>query len=303
MKRLGVSVVIPALNEGPHIAEMLEKLKLAFDSSDIEAELIVVDDGSADETARMSEEAGARVFRHPCNIGYGNSVKTGVANAKHEIIAMIDADGTYPVEVLPEMVQSLADRNLDMLVGARQGKIYHGNIILRIARIFFRMLCESATGRSIPDVNSGMRVIRKDIFTDFWRVLCGGFSITTTITLVSLLSGRFVAHTPITYFARKGKSKIKFKRDVLWTLQLIVRAILLYNPIKAFLALITAMSITGAFMILLAIYSAQARFAISLASFFLIAVSIIMAMGFLAEQNGVALPDRTLSMLTKSEKP
>lgn len=301
MKQSHVSIIIPAFNEGAYIAETIDGLKKAFEATDIEAEIIVVDDGSSDDTANGAGQAGVKVLRHPCNTGYGNTIKTGVANASHEIIAIVDADGTYPLDALPQMVRELDEKGLDMLVGARQGRIYHGSLTMRLARFLFKMLCWFTVGHSIPDVNSGLRVMRKDLIVDFWRVLCGGFSITTTITLVSLLSGRFVSYTPISYFARKGRTKVRFRRDVLWTLQVIVRSILFYNPIKAFLALGLILLAAGVVIISVAIYLPHIRFELSLMSAFIVATFIIIAIGFVADQNITAFPDRKVSTSTKSK--
>ncbi len=294
MERTGVSIIIPVYNEEGAVGSTIAKVKEAFAAAGADFEVIVVDDGSTDNSAAMAENAGAKLFRHPVNTGYGNAIKTGVAGAKYDIVAIVDADGTYPIEILPQMAADLYSNGFDMIVGARKGKIYYGNFVIRFARTMFRWLCEFTTGTSIPDTNSGLRVMRKDLVTDFWNVLCGGFSFTTTLTLVATLSGRFVSYTDIRYFAREGKSKIHFRRDMLRALQIITMAILNYNPIKLFLIMVLKLSFIGLVMVVLAALFPERTALISLVSAFLMAVFVITALGFLAEQRRMSFPDRRL---------
>lgn len=302
MKKISTSIIIPAYNEGGFIAEMVSKLKKVFSDTDIETEIIVVDDGSTDNTVSKLDDSDIKVLRHPCNIGYGNAIKTGVINSSHDIIAIVDADGTYPIDVMPGMIKELFENKLDMLIGARKGRIYYGNTFLRLIRYFFRVLCEFTTGYSIPDVNSGLRVMRRDLIIDFWNVLCGGFSLTTTLTLVSLLSGRFVSYVPVKYYARKGKSKVVFRRDILRAMQIIVMAILFYNPIKIFLVLIMLLLALGALLIALVVAFPNIYSAVYLSSIFFMASCIILAIGFVADQRRVVFPDKRLDKFTKSKK-
>src|SRR5262245_46059945 len=171
-----VSVVIPAYNEAEGISSTIKQVQRAFADSLHECEIIVVDDGSKDQTAQLAYEAGATVIHHPYNIGYGNALLTGIRLARHDLVAITDADGTYPVAELPAMVDELLDRRLDMLVGARRGRQYQGGPAKRLGRFFFKIWSEFTCGRSIPDINSGMRIMRRNMVMQFARVLCGGFS-------------------------------------------------------------------------------------------------------------------------------
>lgn len=233
----GVSVVIPAYNEAGAVGETVANVKAVFAETEHEYEVIVIDDGSNDETAAEAEQAGAVVLRHPHNIGYGNAIMTGVRRARHQLIAITDADSTYPIDELPSMIDELEARSLDMLIGARQGKYYRGRPTKAIARVFFKFLAEFTTGTRIPDINSGLRVFRRSLVDVYAPVICGGFSFSTTITVIALLTHHFVAFRPINYYQRSGASKVRYFRDTLRAAQILTMAILIFNPIKLFMLL------------------------------------------------------------------
>jgi glycosyltransferase involved in cell wall biosynthesis len=230
-----VSVIIPAFNEAPSIGQVVARVRHVLEQSSIPAQVLVVDDGSTDRTADVAAEHGALVVSHPENAGYGRSLKTGILRAAHDLIAITDADGTYPVERLPELL-ALSDR-FDMVVGQRTGPAYSGNTAKRLARTMFRLIGEFAAGRKIPDINSGLRVFRRSQILPFFPHISSGFSFTTTATLVYLLSGLFVHYVPIEYHPRQGRSKVRYLRDTLRASQIVVEAILRCNPVKVFLLL------------------------------------------------------------------
>jgi glycosyltransferase involved in cell wall biosynthesis len=198
----------------------------------IDFELIVVDDGSSDRTAELSEAAGAQVLRLPENRGYGAALKAGIARAKHEIIVITDADGTYPAESIPVLLENLGE--YDMVVGARIGANVAIPLVRRPAKWFLRRLASYLAGRAIPDLNSGLRVMRKSLVKRFEHLLPSGFSFTTTITLASLCSGALVRYSPIDYHERIGESKIRPAHAAEFLL-LILRTIVYFNPLKVFL--------------------------------------------------------------------
>ena len=205
-----VSIIIPAWNEAEAIGPVLASLKALF----IDAEIIVVDDGSTDATAAVALEHGARVVRRPANGGYGRSIKDGVAAAAADTIVVTDADGTYPVDRIPALVKKY-EEGFSMVVGARQGRIYRGSLLKMAGRRFLKLIVEFVSGVSIPDINSGLRVFSKREIQPFFPDICDGFSFTTTITLIYLLTHRMIAYVPIPYEKRQGASKVHFLRDTL----------------------------------------------------------------------------------------
>ncbi|QDT08578.1 Undecaprenyl-phosphate 4-deoxy-4-formamido-L-arabinose transferase [Planctomycetes bacterium K23_9] len=274
-----VTVVIPAYNEGRAIRGVLEKARSVLNDAGIDAELMVVVDGASDNTASEATAVADTVLEHPQNMGYGRTLKTGITAAKHDLIAIADADGTYPVERLPEMIQ-LAER-FHMVVGARTGAFYQGGWVKRVGRFVFRHLSEFAAGQRIPDINSGLRVFRRGEIMPFFSVISAGFSFTTTSTLVYLLNDMFVHYIPIEYREREGNSKVRHVRDSLRALQIIVEAILRCNPIKIFLLLAFPFFAGAALSIFIALF-AQHVFWLLCGMMFLCTGSIVLSMGCLA---------------------
>ncbi|MFP6674849.1 MAG: glycosyltransferase family 2 protein [Pirellulaceae bacterium] len=275
----GVTVVIPAFNEEGSICEVITSLREALEKADIESEILVVVDGATDATAARAVEVADRVIEHPQNLGYGRSLKTGILSAKHELIAITDADKTYPPESLPGLIR-LADRD-HMVVGARTGSFYKGGFFKRIGRWVFKCLSEYATGQRIPDINSGMRVFRKSHIVPFFPVISAGFSFTTTSTLVFLLNGLTLHYEPIAYRHRVGRSKVRHLSDSIRALQIIVEAILRCNPIKVFLLLAAPFFVTS-----LLTFAAFAVWPLSelivAGSLSLCTAGLVLAIGFLA---------------------
>lgn len=227
-----VTVIIPALNEEGGIGSVLAALKML----PFPCEVIVIDDGSTDRTGAIAREGGARVLRHPVPAGYGKSIKDGIGIATGEILVLSDADGTYPIERMPDLLKGL-EAGFDMTVGARQGPEYRGSFFKAPARAVFKILAEFTTGTRIPDVNSGLRAFRRADVLPHLGDLCNGFSFTTTITLLYILTGKLVGYVPIDYRKRVGRSKVRMLRDTIRTLQYLTEAILRHNPMKFFLPL------------------------------------------------------------------
>lgn len=230
-----VSVLIPAFNEAPIVRHTVERVRDVMSRAGLPHEIIVIDDGSTDATAAEAALPGVRVLRHPANAGYGRALKTGLRHAQGEWIAITDADGTYPIEVVPSLLEQAPP--FDMVVGARTGHFYRGSITKWAGRRILEGMVHFVTGVWVPDVNSGLRVFRKSIALDNIRRIGNGFSFTTTLTLAMLLESHFVNYVPIEYHARVGQTKVKMGRDMLRTLQILVMAIIAYNPIKLFLLL------------------------------------------------------------------
>lgn len=246
------SVIIPAYNEGTVIAvtvfDILKVLKL----NNIEgAEIIVVNDGSTDRTAEMAIKAGAILINHPHNIGYGRSLKDGIKAAKYDTIIITDADGTYPLEMIP-ILYSEYEKGFDMVVGARQGANYDESFKKKMLRLVLKKLVEFTAGRKIPDINSGLRVFSKQETLPYFTKLCDTFSFTTSLTLAYMMNGKFVQYLPIDYKKREGTTKVRLFRDSMRTLQFITEAILFYNPIKIFIVFSVGLVLAGLLSLLLA---------------------------------------------------
>lgn len=230
-----VSVVIPAFNEEAGVRLVVVELQELLQRQGIGAEIIVVDDGSADATARAAHQAGARVIRHRSNRGYGAALKTGIAAARHDTIAITDADGTYPAEHIPELLAAL--ENADMVVGSRSGKNVRIPLIRRPAKWVLNRLANYLASARIPDLNSGLRVFRRDVVMQYFPLLPDQFSWTTTITLAMHCDKYAVSYLPINYRARKGQSKI-MPWDAGSFLILILRTAMLFRPLRVFLPLV-----------------------------------------------------------------
>lgn len=204
----------------------------------VPVELLLVDDGSRDGTAAKLEELepeypALRVLRHPVNRGYGAALKTGFAAATHEIVVFTDADGTYPEDRIADLLARIDD-GASMAVGARIGADVNIPLVRRPAKAFLRWLAQFLVGQPIPDLNSGLRAIRRALVLRFRPILPDGFSFTTTITLASMKNDERVDYVSIDYAKRKGRSKIKPIRDTLGFASLIVRTVLYFNPLKVF---------------------------------------------------------------------
>jgi glycosyltransferase involved in cell wall biosynthesis len=237
-----VSVVIPAFNEAAHVADEVRAVERVLGESGWQYEIMVVDDGSTDGTAERAAETGAKVLRRKSNRGYGASLKLGVRSAQYPWILITDADGTYPVEAIPGMLAA-AESN-SMVVGARIGASVHIPLARRPAKAFLRWLASYLAGRKLPDINSGLRLMRKELVQRYEHLLPDGFSFTTTITLASACNGHSVEYVPIDYHARRGQSKIRPRHAYDFTL-LILRTIVFFNPLKVFIPIATALAVLG----------------------------------------------------------
>jgi glycosyltransferase involved in cell wall biosynthesis len=231
----GVSLVVPAYNEELAITQGLEEARAALESTGRPFEIIVVDDGSSDRTGELAAaQPGVRLLTQPVNRGYGAALKAGIGIARYQTIVITDADGTYPADQIPEMLEIAGD--YDMVVGARIGAQVAIPLVRRPAKWFLRRLASHLAGRPIPDLNSGLRVIDRAQVRRFQHLLPSGFSFTTTITLAMLCTDQLVQYHPIDYFERKGESKIQ-ARHAFEFLILILRIIVYFNPLKVFLPL------------------------------------------------------------------
>ncbi|MEZ6186580.1 MAG: glycosyltransferase family 2 protein [Planctomycetota bacterium] len=236
-----LSVVVPAYNEGRAIVPVLQNLLGVLERLPIPTEVVVVNDGSKDDTAdKVRSVPGVRLIENPVNLGYGHSLIRGYTAAKGELLAMIDADGTYSPEVLIELYDMIA-KGADHAIGQRTGKNFQR---LWSKRHVYRWLCQYVTGQRVPDANSGLRIFRRELLDTLRGDLCLGFSFTTSLTLSSIMSGYVVTNTPMPYDVRVGRSHVR-TRDVLRTMQYLFQLIAVYNPLKLFLPFVILAFLVG----------------------------------------------------------
>ena len=239
-----VTVVIPAYNEEAHVAGQIQAVDKVLRQTRWTYEILVVDDGSSDGTgaAAAGAGAGARVIRHRQNRGYGAALKRGVSEAAHSWILITDADGTYPPEAIPEILAQSTD--CEMVIGVRDGEKTSVPLVRRPAKWFLGRLASYLAGRRLPDINSGLRLMRKELIEAYIPLLPDGFSFTTTITVAAACNRHDVNHVSIDYHARLGESKIR-PRHAYDFLLLILRTMIFFDPLKVFMPLGAVLAVAG----------------------------------------------------------
>jgi glycosyltransferase involved in cell wall biosynthesis len=224
-----LSIVLPAKNE----AQGLRKLLPALRQYHPDAELLVVDDGSTDETASVCAQHGVRVVTHPYAMGNGAAVKTGARAATGELLVFMDADGQHRPQDIHTLMQVL-DKGYDMVVGARSWRS-HAGFKRAIGNGLYNTLASWMTGRKVEDLTSGFRAVRADKFRRFLYLLPNGFSYPTTITMAFFRSAYPVAYVPIEAAPRMGRSNINLLRDGVRFFIIILRIGSLFSPMRLFL--------------------------------------------------------------------
>jgi glycosyltransferase involved in cell wall biosynthesis len=221
------SVIIPAYNE----AGSIERVVGALRTLGAWHEIIVVDDGSGDETSERARAAGAAVVRHPYNKGNGAAVKSGVRRATGDHILILDADGQHPPEDALRLLESLGD--YDLVVGARAGAT-QATAGRRAGNAVLNWLAGYLTGQRIPDLTSGFRAARRAEFREFLHLVPNGFSTPTTTTLAFLKAGYSVRFVPIEARQRTGRSHIKFARDGAKFFLILLKIVTIFSPLRIF---------------------------------------------------------------------
>jgi len=257
-----ISVVLPCYNEELSIQKNIDSVKKELEMYGKDYEIIVVDDGSNDQSKNELKKLDIKVVRHPHNMGYGAALKTGINSAKFDTIIISDIDDSYPSKHLSELLNIYFEslnfpKALDMVVGARQGKEYYGSFLKFIFRKILKLLVQWTVGKKIVDVNSGLRIFSKKTIKSFLPHLCNTFSFTTSLTLAYMLNTKFIKYHPIVLEVRTGKSHVKIIRDSLRTLQYIIEAIVYYNPLKLFLLFFIFFIITSIVLLILNLNSSS----------------------------------------------
>ena len=235
-----LSIIIPAKNEAAAIGDVVRTARAEFP----DAEILVVNDGSTDDTAAVAEQAGAKVITHPVSLGNGASIKTGARAASSDILAMLDGDGQHDPKNLGKLLAKL-DEGYDMAIGARDSGS-HANVGRLVANGLYNVVATFLSGNRILDLTSGFRAVRADKFLEYMYLLPNGFSYPTTITMAFLRSGYPVHFEPVAAEKRTGKSHIRPIRDGLRFFAIIFKIATLYAPLKIFLPISGVFFLTGA---------------------------------------------------------
>lgn len=234
-----ISVILPAKNEAHSLDELLPRIKMYCPDS----EILVVDDGSTDDTSEVCNRHNINLIKQPHTLGNGAAIKTGARAASGEIYVFMDSDGQHKPEDIPELLKEL-DRGYDMVVGGRF-KESHGSFIRYIGNQFYNILASWVTGHKIADLTSGYRVVKADKFLDFINILPNGFSYPTTITMVFFRVGYSVKYIPVEMKRDKGISHISLFKDGVKFCLIIFRIAVLYSPLKIFFPASLAFFSTG----------------------------------------------------------
>ena len=250
----GLTIVVPVYNERGAVEDSIQRMKHVTDSVGNEIEVIFVDDGSTDGSEAVLADQSQnpfRVIRSENNCGYGASLKRGIRAAKYDVIAITDADNTYPDERIPELYKTMRESSLDMLVGARMGASVHIPWIRKPPKWALNKLANYLCGKQIPDLNSGLRLMKREVVERFMHILPDSFSFTTTITLALMTNGYAVEYVPIDYAHRSGSSKIRPIHDTLNFVQLILRTVMYFNPLRVFIPLSVLLAACAVLVLLL----------------------------------------------------
>jgi len=269
-----VSVVIPAYNEEEGIAAVVAAVLARRPWR----EVLVVDDGSTDRTAERALGAGARVVRHPYNKGNGAAVKTGVREARGEVVLLMDGDGQHDPADADRIVAAVGFH--DMVIGARAAK--DQDLVRALGNAVFQAVASRLTGRPIPDLTSGFRAARRDRLLEILHLLPNGFSYPTTSCLAFLKAGHNVAFEPIHARPRVTASKVRVGRDGVRFLLIIFKIVTLYSPLKIFFPLSAAALVMG---LAYGIWNVNAYGKIPMGSALLIQLAIVVFLvGLVSEQ-------------------
>jgi len=276
MPKPSISIVIPAKNEAENLRAFLPRLRAVMP----DAECIVVDDGSTDDSITLCAANNVTVVSHPYSKGNGAAIKTGAKAANGEIIVFLDGDGQHKPEDIPAMIAEL-EKGYDMVVGARD-KASQADSFRAVANGIYNWLASSITGHSIKDLTSGFRVVRAHKFREFLYLLPNGFSYPTTCTMAFFRAGYSVGYIPIQTETRLGQSHISLHKDGIRFLLIIFKVGTLYSPLKIFLPAAAGFFVTGCGYYLYTFLS-EGRFTNMSAVLFMTAI-LVFLIGLVSEQ-------------------
>jgi glycosyltransferase involved in cell wall biosynthesis len=232
-KQVGVSIVIPAYNEAEAIGRVIAEVKEAMKRTPLDYEILVVDDNSTDGTSESAKSEGVRVVRRPVQGGSGASRRTGIESARGEIVVMLDGDGSYEPNDIPELLKYFPE--YDQVNGARTSEQGTLKILRMPAKWLIRKLACYLTSTNIPDLNTGLKAFKKDIMKKYLWVLPDGFSCVTTMTIAFLANGYAVKFVPTNYRKRIGRSKFHPIKDTAAYFNTVVRMVMYFKPLRVFM--------------------------------------------------------------------
>ena len=271
-----LSVILPAKNEGDGLRKVLPAIRALH----AEAELIVVDDGSTDDTVEVAKSHGAIVVRHPRSLGNGAAIKSGARAAHGDVLVFMDADGQHKPEDISRLLAELISGN-DMVVGARSSSSQAG-AHRALANTFYNWLATWMVGQTVNDLTSGFRVVKTALFRKYLYLLPNGFSYPTTITMSFFRAGYSVGYVPIEAPARIGKSHIRLFRDGARFFLIIFKIGTLFAPLKLFLPISFAFFATACSYYLYT-YLSFGRFT-NMSALLFITATLVFLMGLISEQ-------------------
>ena len=234
-----LTVIIPAFNEAAGIGNVLDELKR--ECNDFLTAIIVIDDGSTDETARIALDRGVTLIQHPANLGYGASLKSGLRRAETTHVATFDGDGQHQASDLRRLWE--ARGGASMIVGARQ-QLIHSPLWRMPGKWLLGAIATYLVKRRIPDLNSGLRLLSRDVAMRYAHLCPRGFSMSTTLTMAVMSRGWPVKFVPINVRARQGHSTVTVATG-LETLVLLLRIICLFNPLRLFVPAAVVVALAG----------------------------------------------------------
>jgi glycosyltransferase involved in cell wall biosynthesis len=269
------TVIIPAFNEGAAVGAVVTDLL----SAACWHEVLVIDDGSTDDTARHAEAAGAQVVRHPYNKGNGAAVKTGIRRSTGSYVLIMDGDGQHRPTDAERLVSQMGV--YDLVVGARHAST-QATLVRRIGNAVLNGLASYLTEHPVPDLTSGFRAARRECLLEFIHLLPNGFSTPTTTTLAFIKAGYNVRFEPVAAAARQGVSKIKLGSDGLHFFLILLKVITIFSPLRVFVPVSAAAFIAGATY---AVWTVWTQSHVTNSSVLLILLSVvILLVGLVSEQ-------------------
>jgi len=284
-----ISIVIPAHNEAASIGDIVRRSGRVMDSCERSYEVLVIDDGSEDNTGEIARSAGAKVIRHPYGIGNGAAVKTGIRNARGDIVVTLDGDGQHAPEDIPFLLEKM--NAFDMAVGARNrhsATSLHRDFANAVYNRFATYVCK----RKIDDLTSGFRAIKTVIAREFVSLLPNTFSYPTTLTLAVVRSGYSLVYVPVTTVRRSGKSKIRLFKDGVRFFLILLKIATLFSPMRVFLPVSFFMFALGLGYGLFRIFTLDGRYGPTSAMLMTMSLVVFMV-GLVSEQVAQLRHERT----------